>query len=106
MVAKKFRVPSTLIASARRPTLSSPLFFATIVSNRLSFCRVAVVVGTKVDRRSTVRHKIKRIMLHLLRSVPLGSHDVIIHALPAIRDAKEEDLRCELRKISRLTEKK
>lgn len=87
MLSKRQRVPRGVFSS-RKPAIrfATPRFFARVKPNTEGHNRFAVVVGTKVDKRSTKRNFIKRAVLGCAKEWPSLSSDIIIHITPAARD--------------------
>lgn len=68
MFKRKNRVPgNTRFRNAY--LFSTPLFEIKIKKNKLPFNRFAVVVAKKIDKRATVRNKIKRLVRSILQEL-------------------------------------
>lgn len=61
MLKRRFRIPRGIRINNNR-LLSSPFFLLKIKKNGLLFNRFAVIVSKKIDKRATVRNKIRRII--------------------------------------------
>lgn len=58
MFKKKFRLPREHIKSER--ILRSPLYILKLAKNNLPISRFGFVISKKIDKRATVRNRIKR----------------------------------------------
>lgn len=59
MFARKYRLPANVLFS-RSLVVYNPLFTLKIKENGLQLNRYGFVVGKKIDKRSTVRNRLKR----------------------------------------------
>lgn len=60
MFARKFRLPSSVVFSAK-PFLATSFCIVKKKENRLIHNRYGFIVSKKIDKRSTVRNRIKRV---------------------------------------------
>ncbi|MEK7643136.1 MAG: ribonuclease P protein component [Patescibacteria group bacterium] len=82
--------------------ITSPLFRITLAPRRDQRLQVLVVCGKKVDKRSTVRNKLKRMVRELLRTKhreKLRGYNFVAHLTAEIKDATRADVQRELQKI-------
>lgn len=83
MLAKQFRYPFT--EGIPPLTVVTPFFIMRYKKNTLSHLRVAVVVSKRVDKRATVRNKIKRKFLDVIHT-SMKEHtlpyDVVFYVRP------------------------
>ena len=69
-------------------TINTPFFTLKRGRNNLGKNRYAIVISTKVDKRSTRRHLWKRRLLKVLEAIPNTSTDHLIIVNPHIKEAK------------------
>lgn len=64
------------------------------------FLKVAVVVGKKVDKRATVRNKVKRNIVNILKdNLDIKTkNSIIVFAKKQIQNLNDESLRDEIKK--------
>lgn len=97
MLKKKYRFSfRTKIPSNTIHSKSFVLRFG--ISN--DFLKVAVVVGKKVDKRATVRNKVKRNIVNILKdNLDIKTkNSIIVFAKKQIQNLNDESLRDEIKK--------
>jgi ribonuclease P protein component len=93
MLPRRLRVPMHAFLRGRpRTAHTSPLLTVKVKSNTCGRSRFGVVVSTAVDRRATVRHRLKRVVCAAARALPaLPPSDIVFFlARPAARLSREE----------------
>lgn len=84
MLPKEYRIPSPEIKRVMRRGVHAIKGAVVIISakNNLAISRFAFIVPTKIDKRATVRNRMKRLLRErvrvLLPSLPAGRDVVII----------------------------
>lgn len=71
MLAKKYHLPTSFFTSLkqkRKISVSGDVFCVSIFDSPNTFSRFAVIISTKVSKKSTVRNKIKRILFEYFRT--------------------------------------
>lgn len=97
MLPKKRRVPREKFTPQRNQRrVVTEYFWARVSRNNLEHNRYAVVVSTKVDKRATRRHFIKRTILDAAHAWCDTSLDVIITALPSAQNLSKNQIREEV----------
>lgn len=83
-------------------TLSTPFFILRYQKNDLSKLQCAVVAGKKIDKRATVRNKIKRRFIHIIKEIMKDknvSYDFVFFLKKAIIEKERDKVKEELEKI-------
>lgn len=94
MLAKKFRLPSSLVFRHAR-IIRTPEFTVKVQMNTLSHNRYAFVVAKKVDKKATVRNRLKRVVRSFLEEKWLGKtkgHDMLFIVRPVIKSLPRETI--------------
>ena len=96
MLARKHRLPIQWIIQRNGKVIKTPYFLLKIFPNNLEFCRFGIIISKKVDSRSSVRNKIKRIIfqsvrLHL-KNQSAGGKDFLIILSPVAGILKKQEL--------------
>lgn len=100
MLAKRLRLPAEELEDTRSWAKNSSSFFiARKRPRRLLYARFAVIVGIKVDKRSSMRHLLKRRVATELYKHREGAHDIIVSVLPAARDLPAKVFKKQLMQI-------
>ena len=101
MLARRSRVPAERLKDRRGfAKASSPFFVVRYGKNDLPRSRLAVTVGTKVDRRSAERHKLKRrIAGYITKKARRPAQDVVITVLPPAAKLPRHEFYKELSKV-------
>ena len=99
MPASRFRLPAEILKDSRGLyKRSSSFFILRARPNGLKHPRFAAIVGAKVDRRSSVRNKLKRRIREFLRTKP-DPRDLIVTVLPPAAKAPQKTFMKELEQI-------
>ncbi len=70
-----------------------------VIRNGLKYNRFGVIVGKKISNKAVIRNKIKRRIRETLKIYNIQkSFDIIIIALPAIKDKNYQDIHISLKK--------
>lgn len=77
-------------------SLVSPSFVLRYETNPQQEAKIAVVVSKKVDKRATVRNKIKRKVLFILKELVPKKNDFVFFLKKASLERSDEDLKKEI----------
>lgn len=77
----------------------SSFFILKTAPNQAKLTRFAVVIGARVDRRSSRRHTLKRRAAEVLKRGNFGVEDVILIVLPPANDLSSREFSLELNKL-------
>jgi len=90
MLAKKFRLPFWEFYQKFDETFTTSYFTIKIKKNRLGYNRFGIILPTKVEKKSSSRHYLKRRLSCFLRNLPNFSRDFLIIALPSLKKISQE----------------
>lgn len=97
MLSRKQRVPREVFSSRGQTKMVATRHLSVrLKKNTEGFNRFAVVIGTKVDKRSTRRNLLKRRIFGRVKEWQNFSSDIIIHIIPAARDISSTELKKEI----------
>lgn len=99
MIAKKLRLPRQRFSERPVSRIGSDYFLVKIFRNDLGRNRFGVVIGTKVDKRSTKRNFWRRMILNYARRQINFGKDILIIVSPRIRELTKNAAEQELEKI-------
>ena len=88
MLAKKFKLPAIVWETQRQQkplrVVNTPLLSMRSFRTTLPYARVGVVVGTKVDKRATVRNRIRRAIYDAFQArfdkLPIADYTCMVRA--------------------------
>jgi len=93
MFAKKFRLPSSVLFP-NRPFVSMAFFTIKKKENNLNYNRYGFIVSKKIDKRSTARNRLKRIVRScfedLNQKIIQGNDFLIVLKKGAVEKKREE----------------
>jgi len=90
MVGSKFRLGSNVRKPFPKP-YTTPLFLFFSMPNGMQHARIAVTVSKKIDKRATVRNRIRRQVFHCLSKpeVLTKGYDMLVVAKAGIKNASD-----------------
>jgi len=91
MFSRRERLPTPRLP-ATAWTIQFPYFTIRVTQNNKSHNRYAIIVGTAVDRRATIRNLLRRRCRAVLRAWPGGSADVVVTLKRASATAPRREL--------------
>ncbi len=93
MLSKKYKLPREAFrVRGRAISVTTPLFRVISKPNALPHNRFGVVVGTSVDKRATVRNRIKRTVYDNVRAWPSEGRDIVVIVSPKARGASRREI--------------
>ncbi|HSD99097.1 MAG TPA: ribonuclease P protein component [Patescibacteria group bacterium] len=102
MLAKKFRLPSSVVFSHAQSFRENE-FSVKIQKNTLPHNRYGFVVSKAIDKKATVRNRVKRVLRSCIEEKWLGrgDKDILFIVRPGIKSAEKLLLREKVDKIMR-----
>lgn len=94
MFAKKFRLPSS-IKFPPKPFFVNNYFVVKVKDNNVGFNRYAFIVSKKIDKRATVRNRVKRVIRACFEKMDLEiskSKDILVIAKGESVDKTNEEI--------------
>ena len=95
MIPKKLRLPKDQFFK-KNNGVTTPICVIKFKANSLGHNRFAVVVSSKVEAKSTLRHLIKRRFFAVLKNWPNLGLDLIIIALPEVKNFSFADIKIKI----------
>jgi ribonuclease P protein component len=99
MIARKFRLPRQKFSERSFDRINSDYFLVKVFENELGHNRFGVVIGAKVDKRSSRRNFWRRTILHYAKRQVNFGKDLIIIVSPRICELSKNKVEQELEKI-------
>ncbi len=99
MLAKKFRLPAENFFAKPIKRFVAEYFLVKVFKNKLGYNRFGVIINNRVDKRSTRRHFLKRLILSRARQQPNSSRDFLIIASPRAGKLSRVEIKKEIKKI-------
>lgn len=97
MLAKSFRLPASVQFTHPR-TFSEKEFFVKAQANTLATSRYGFVVSKAIDKRATVRNRLRRIVRSCIEEKWLQKNgwDILFLVKPAIKEASKEVIQAKI----------
>lgn len=99
MYPKKQRLPIAEFNKLKSSRKNYSLFLVKTCPNSKGYNRFGIIIGQKIEKKSTKRHYFKRQIANYLLKLPNLSLDILVIAKPSLKQASKSSLRNELNQI-------
>ncbi|GEM_PF-1872266 len=101
MISKKARLPKQKFFARPLNQTRSEYFSLKNFRNELGHNRFGLIISARVDKRSSLRHFWRRLILEYVKGQPDAHQDFLITASPRLRELSADQIRAELEKVFR-----